>query len=171
MHANMNAFVLSRDHPLKLGKGRGRSDPCSSSFLSYPFLYYYSTVSLIAAQSWSALATAHNCIKQFWWLPELNRHLTGIFWPTRFDVTIETIVLIVTSNLIGKNKPVRSRLSNQFLYTIQCRWIQLVSLQHIFVLHAKYICICRRVCCIVVGDGILKVIQWLVDRIWNISCQ
>ena len=35
-----------------------------------------------------------NCIKQFWRLTELNRHLTGIFWPTRFDVTIETIARI-----------------------------------------------------------------------------
>ena len=51
----------------------------------------------------SAISSAPNCIKQVWWLPELNRHLTGIFWPTRFDVTIETIVSIVTSNLIGQN--------------------------------------------------------------------
>ena len=44
-----------------------------------------------------------NCIKQFWRLPELNQHFTGIFWPTRFDVTIGTIVSIVTSNPIGQN--------------------------------------------------------------------
>ena len=40
-----------------------------------------------------------NCIKGF----DGYRHLTGIFWPTRFDVTIETIVSIVMSNLIGQN--------------------------------------------------------------------
>jgi len=30
-------------------------------------------------------------------------NLTDILWPTMFDVTIETIVSIVTSNLIGQN--------------------------------------------------------------------
>ena len=49
-----------------------------------------------------------------------DRLYTGRFWPTRFDVTNETIVSLVTSNLTGQNQPVRSRLSNQFLYSIQC---------------------------------------------------
>jgi len=40
-----------------------------------------------------------NCIKTL----VSNRHLTGMFWPTRFDVTIETIVSIVMSNLIVQN--------------------------------------------------------------------
>ena len=44
-------------------------------------------------------SSGSNCIKGF----DGYRHLTGIFWPTRFDVTIETIVSIVTSNLIGQN--------------------------------------------------------------------
>ena len=66
-----------------------------------------------------------NCIKQFWRLPEHNRHLTVILWPTRFDVTIETIV---TSTLIGQIQPVRSRLSNQLLCTIQC--ITLIETGH-----------------------------------------
>jgi len=60
-----------------------------------------------------------NCIKKCLRLPILNQQLTSRFWPTRFDVTIETIVLIVTSNMIGQNQPVRNGLSNQFLYTIQ----------------------------------------------------
>ena len=68
-------------------------------------------------------STAPSRIKAF----VSNRHLTGIFWPTRFDVTIETIVSIVTSNLIGQNQSVRSRLSNQFLYTIQC-WLVCVKM-------------------------------------------
>ena len=36
-------------------------------------------------------------------VPALNRQITAKFWPTSFDVTIETIVSIVTSNLIGQN--------------------------------------------------------------------
>ena len=47
------------------------------------------------------------------WLPR------NVFWPIRFYVTMETIVSIVTSNLVGQNQPVSSWLSNQFLYTIQ----------------------------------------------------
>ena len=35
------------------------------------------------------------------------------------------------------------------------RWIQLVQLQYVFVLHAIYICVCRRNCCRLVGEGIL----------------
>jgi len=39
------------------------------------------------------------------------RLLTGKFWPIRFDVTIETIVSIVTSKLVGQNLAVNCRLS------------------------------------------------------------
>ena len=70
--------------------------PCQHQAL---YQYCYHEVSCSSYTQPPAL----NCIKQFWWSPELNRHLTGIFWPTRFDVTIETIVSIVTSDLTGQN--------------------------------------------------------------------
>ena len=52
------------------------------------------------------------------------KHLTSIFWQTRFDVTIETtIVSIVMSNQIGQNQPVNCQLTNQILYPIGTRQV------------------------------------------------
>ena len=73
----------------------------------------------------TAKPSALNCIN---WL--VNRLLIGWLWPIRFDVRIETMVSIVTSNLVGQNSLVNCRLSagnrqNFFFYTIghRCRLI------------------------------------------------
>ena len=47
------------------------------------------------------------------------------------------------------------------------RWIQLVRLQYVFVLHAISICICRRGCCRLVGEGILFHTVCFIGRRWN----
>ena len=66
-------------------------------FLVVQMLLFCSSFDICCRSTTFWKASGPNCIKQFWRLPELNQHLTGIFWPTRFDVTIETIVSIVTS--------------------------------------------------------------------------
>ena len=61
-------------------------------------LQYLSTDQLDVILTLKPWTSTPNCIKEFWWLPKLNRHLTGIVWPTRFDVSI-VIWLARTSRL------------------------------------------------------------------------
>ena len=47
------------------------------------------------------------------------------------------------------------------------RWIQHVQLHYVFVLHAIYICVCRRGCCRLVGEGILLFTMYVIWLGWN----